>query len=131
MNKQAQRIAIAQACGWTHLRKADCLWGTAPNTDYSSLPDKWYAGCPGDTRNVPDYLNDLNAMNSAEKVLNPVRVSRGGDYPPESEGWGKYVFCLLKTCEANNVSPCHATAAIRAEAFLRALSLWVPEESEP
>lgn len=51
MNAEAQRIAIAEACGWT----ADswCL-----------MPNGWiFADI------VPDYLTDLNAMHFAEQSI--------------------------------------------------------------
>jgi len=43
---EAQRIAIAEACGW--------------KTGYRD-PEAWHP--------LPDYLNDLNAMHDAEQVL--------------------------------------------------------------
>jgi hypothetical protein len=46
MNKEAQRIAIAETCGW--------------KTGYRD-PEAWHP--------LPDYLNDLNAMHEAENVL--------------------------------------------------------------
>jgi hypothetical protein len=58
----------------------------------------------------PDYLNDLNAMHEAEKTLN-----RESGYH-EIGGYGLYLVAL-----EHNAS---ATAAQRAEAFLRTLNLW-------
>jgi len=54
---------------------------------------------------VPDYLNDLNAMHEAEKFVKNV--------------WGKYVKTLNSFTD-----PACATAAQRAEAFLRTLNLY-------
>jgi hypothetical protein len=54
-----------------------------------------------------DPLNDLNAMHEAEKVVKRV--------------WGKYVKQLNAIAD-----PACATAAQRAEAFLRTLNLWTP-----
>jgi hypothetical protein len=48
MTPEQQRIAIAEACGWTDTQIIDGKYG---QTD------------------VPDYLHDLNAMHDAEKVL--------------------------------------------------------------
>lgn len=111
------RVVIAEACG------------------FKSVPDKYYIGGlawldyagnkAGATSDLPDYPNDLNAMHEAEKTLHPVRVSTGGEYPPESEGWGRYVFCLLRTAEAHGVSAVHAPAWVRAEAFVRHIGRWV------
>ena len=57
----------------------------------------------------PDYLNDLNAMHEAEKVLT-------------SPQWDKYTVALLFATEHRMF--CAATAAQRAEAFLKTLNLW-------
>ena len=51
MTPEQQRIAIAEACGWTTKHKG--LWVERLQT-YAALPD---------------YLNDLNAMHEVEKVL--------------------------------------------------------------
>ncbi len=61
---------------------------------------------------IPDYLNDLNAMHEAEGTLN-----RGSGYH-ETGGYGLYLVAL-----DHDVS---ATAAQRAEAFLKTLNLWKP-----
>lgn len=52
MNPEAQRIAIAKACGWTHI-VFDRGW---KSTDLGDFQAK-----------IPDYLNDLNTMHEAEK----------------------------------------------------------------
>lgn len=59
----------------------------------------------------PDYLNDLNAMHEAEKTLS------GESGYHESGGYGLYLVAL-----EHDVS---ATAAQRAEAFLRTTGKWV------
>lgn len=72
---------------------------------------------------LPDYLNDLNAMHEAEKVL--------------GDKWMPYASKLLEITTGcgpnmplgflNGGTLCaavHATAAQRAEAFLKALNLW-------
>jgi hypothetical protein len=52
-----QRIAIAEACGWTEISDwAACgIYGKHPRFGWTHL--------------IPDYLNDLNAMHEAEKCL--------------------------------------------------------------
>lgn len=104
MTPQAQRIAIAEVCGW---KCSKFGWWSHP-----TLPDNG-----GSMHDCPDYLNDLNAMHQAEKVL------RSG---LKDEQWSAY------TCNVNTAvgtrgiwkAICHATAAQRAEAFLRTLNLW-------
>jgi hypothetical protein len=59
---------------------------------------------------VPNYLNDLNAMHEAEKVIR-------GDH----DLWGRYLVFLSQSAPECRV---FSTAAQRAEAFLRTLNLW-------
>jgi hypothetical protein len=65
---------------------------------------------------LPDYLNDLNAMHEAEKVL-----SRGEGYHQKG-GFGLYKTALAEVCDEQH--PIDATAAQRAEAFLRTIGKW-------
>jgi hypothetical protein len=99
MTPEQQRIAIAEACGWTDTQIIDGKYG---QTD------------------APDYLNDLNAMHEAEKVL-----SRGQNYN-QSRGFGRYKTALAEVCDEQH--PIDATAAQRAEAFLKTIGKW--EESK-
>jgi hypothetical protein len=115
MDKKLQRIKIAEACGWSNVgidqkigditcrRDAGDLWG---------LPPGYHIGeySPWAYRVPPDYLDDLNAMHEAEKVL-------------KGEKWVEYVRMLAGMNETYK-GLCHATAAQRAEAFLRTLNLW-------
>ena len=99
MKPEAQRIAIAEACGTLQ-------WSYA-------LPQKCVAA------SVPDYLNDLNAMHDAEKVL----TEKGAN------AWFVYIELIVRL----NATPfehstiVHATAAQRAEAFLRTIGKWEGE----
>lgn len=97
MNKEKQRIAIAEACGIVSKDK----WGPLYKTPH------------GIVRDCPDYTQDLNAMHEAEKVL-------------EINQWGHYKENLT-VCAAPSGFPSHywhATAAQRAEAFLRTIGKW-------
>jgi hypothetical protein len=105
MTPELQRIKIAEACGWTDFSRAKhegaIQYGRKPLSCY----DSW---------EVPDYLNDLNAMHEAEKTLDDdldldysenLEIVTGGDM-------SKYRS---------------ATAAQRAEAFLRTIGKWEEE----
>lgn len=106
MNKDAQRITIAEACG---------------------LETHWPNGMP--KLNLPDYLNDLNAMHEAEKVLNPEQeedyvhslgsliMSRAYE---NDERWTKSNLSSFD-------STYRATASQRAEAFLKTIGKWEEE----
>lgn len=108
MSPEAQRIAIAQACGWR------CLAG-----------HDWIApGEPFDARHSeepPDYLNDLNAIHEAEEALT---AHQRRNYPQELAH-----VCGIGEGEEwtadEDWTIIHATAAQRAEAFLRTLGKWV------
>jgi hypothetical protein len=117
---EAQRIAIAEACGFER--------------DHSSLTGThWHKGAVFYLHELPDYLSDLNAMHEAEKAL---PAESRINYPmqllhiiwrpepkliPEPErGWWQ-----ITTHEMPMLLG--ATAAQRAEAFLRTLGKW--EES--
>ena len=58
MTEQEQRIAIAEACGFTECRGA-----------------YWQGKRPGDNRwrNIPDYPNSLDAMHDAVGLLTPAQ----------------------------------------------------------
>ena len=88
MTPEAQRTAIAEACGW--------------KTEYRDAVSSVTA--------LPDYLNDLNAMHEAEKVLTSEQVT-------------SYVYSLESMNEQWS-TPAFATAFQRAEAFLRTIGKW-------
>lgn len=108
MTPEAQRIAIAEAC---------------PGLTFGVITDKdpeiwvWPSG-----RVTSDPLSDLNAMHEAEKVLVTT------DYQ------NRYQAHIAEICygdefRKNNqvvFNQLTATAAQRAEAFLRTLNLWQP-----
>ena len=120
MTPEAQRIAIAEAFGWTQLKPhslyPERLVGMLPKQH----PNYHASNSPCDT--VPDYLSDLNAMHEAEDVLSDARVQRYVDH------LANVTNAHLETngvrYGVNYWSIYHATASQRAEAFLRTLNLW-------
>ena len=67
-----------------------------------------------DECSIPDYLNDLNAMHSAEKSLGEIERERYTDN-----------ICGITPCNYDGWFSCaHATAAQRAEAFLKTIGKW-------
>ena len=114
MKPEQQRIAIAEACGWTAREDKDGFWravdasGNMTHELWVSERNVWSAG-------IPDYLNDLNAMHEAEKVLTPEQLV---DY---------CAFRLRATTGEGCVTDykmIRATATQRAEAFLRTIGKW-------
>jgi len=105
MNPEAQRIAIAEACGWTDIEPCTCFYRVS-----RGYQPTWGAH----KKHIPDYLKDLNAMHEAEKVLLKLDTTCGF--------WQTYsnrLACLLGCTDIF-----HATATQRAEAFLRAIGKW-------
>ena len=103
MTPEQQQIAIQEYMGWSEeepwLNGRRCF----------SYKDSTFAYGIED---IPDYVNDLNAMHEAEKTL------KHGDDLWLIGGYSLYVQALP---DGEEIS---ATAAQRAEAFLRTLNLW-------
>lgn len=110
MKPEAQRIAIAEACGyvWSGLRAEKDAIGWKLNSQY--IPK------------LPDYLNDLNAMHEAVGSLPGDQVVQFCEHLNISTGAG---FQSLRIYQMRSLIM--ATAAQRAEAFLRTIGKW--EES--
>jgi hypothetical protein len=107
---EAQRIAIAEACGWTQIESCTCCDGVS----------RGYQPTPGaHKKHLPDYLNDLNAMHDAEKVLTN---EQDLEY---SEALEQVVKGRFVTNNAEDMRRLRsATPAQRAEAFLRTIGKW-------
>jgi len=122
MKPEAQRIAIVKACGWTLVG----INATAPVPVFSS--SQLTGRTPeGYVQLVPYYLDNLNEMHAVEETIanDPLKVL---EYyrnlvdlidraPDGSRVFGKCVYW----------ETLHASAAQRAEAFLRTLNLWTDE----
>lgn len=129
MSPEQQRIAIAEACGaqwflvpgngkpfgqrkflvFAKFYNLDGTCDLIPATGNEPLTNfeyMWREGC------IPDYLNDLNAMHEAEGDFN-LRQSE------------EYFNALCDVVTAKGYRFIHsATAAQRAEAFLRTIGKW-------
>lgn len=118
MSPEAQRIAIAEICGFINVR----MWSKSCIASMGINAKGEYWGSLG----VPDYLNDLNAMHEAE---NNIRKS-----------WDTYLSSLIEirwrdaqlSQHPADLSPTRATAAQRAEAFLKTIDKWTTNQpTEP
>jgi hypothetical protein len=101
MTPEAQRIAIAQACGWKLV---------TDNPEYEPYwedPKGNMVAVSNGVHRFPDYLNNLNAMAAAESII----IKAGAQTIRLYED-------ALQKFVANIV---FATAAQRAEAFLRTI----------
>lgn len=117
MKPEEQRIAIAEACGLKEYQSpAGAYWYGEDHPSCQDGATLW---------ELPDYLNDLNAMHEAEKILTPKQRDA-------------YFWELLKTTpsydlmvdglDGNNggFEFISMTAPQRAEAFLHTLNLYTP-----
>ena len=102
MSPEAQRIAIAETCGWT------------VNPDPKDHSGYRYYAPKGTSPSLgrhalPDYLHNLNAMHEATQSLKKDQL----------RWYRNRLIELTGTFEAID-----ATAAQRAEAFLRTIGKW-------
>jgi len=104
MSPEKQRIAIAEACGIISKDQ----WGPLYKTPQGIL------------RDCPDYLSDLNAMYEAEATMNLT----------DKYQYGKSICKIMNIDTEGGLDvvdiyyACHASAAQRAEAFLRTIGEW-------
>ncbi len=104
MSPEQQRIKIAEACGWEHIRERE--FGRGLVGVHPTIKD--HCG-------IYDYLSDLNAMHEAERVLG----EKLNDYTRVLSLVANTPFTVPLVC---------ATAAQRAEAFLKTLNLWADKK---
>lgn len=119
MSPEAQRIAIAEACGWTDPR-------TGP---YGRL--YMFKANSGIGEQPPDYPTDLNAMHEAENVLTAYQRQKHGQQLQEILNEAVVGFVEDYARQLAGLSRvASATAAQRAEAFLRTIGKWPATSKE-
>lgn len=117
MTPEAQRIAIAEACGW-QLKEGPL------GVSFYYLPNTFPIGATP-TYGLPDYLNSLDAMHEAEKLIE--------DDLKQCEEYGRQLIRIVLDVKTDGVPATYsgvvcvsrATAPQRAEAFLRTLNRWL------
>jgi len=114
MNSGQQRIRIAEFCGWIHVPQAgnpNC-WKHKDGRRVRTYHD------------LPDYLNDLNAIRQAEEKFDDILGE-------------EFIQCLagMMGCDGIGIwsykdafRVAHATAAQRSEALLKVTGAWEEEE---
>lgn len=135
MTEQEQRIAIAEACGWHVISTMDGQFkqlaspvGMLSHCCGNHLTDEevWIS-CfepwlqPDNVLTplqVPNYLNDLNAMHEAENTLS------------EYDKVNIYDSELMCVCQNHFGNTIRATASQRAEAFLRTVDYLTSKRSQ-
>lgn len=109
MNTTAQRIAIHRALGHSVMELEEAL---ERFKDRDGYPDAIFQ-----LARIPDYPSDLNAMHGAEVILTGVQLVK---YRRSL----RQVIWNAGEDGDEDINIIRATAAQRAEAFLRTLNLW-------
>ena len=122
MKEEQQRIKIAEACGWTAEQNSNGYW-RAVNKKHGNAVELWLSEQNVWSLGIPDYLNDLNAMHEAINTLDQIQMM---------EFYNNHIYdvvCNNRTSYSgmDHANVCNATAAQRAEAFLKTLGLWEEE----
>lgn len=142
MNPDKQQIAIAEACGWKWMRRMtevgepagynnSSVWLFSPGhlegIDCQTVPVGRFERCDkpekhnGFAYNAPNYLTDLNAMHEAEKVLTDTWRNIGS----QRSVFTSHLLVMTGGYYTVGFWPSiHATAAQRAEAFLKTIEKW-------
>lgn len=114
MTDEQINIAIAEACGWTDIRR-EPTFGYGTNHLWWAYPPMKTGQGGNAYQYLPNYCNDLNAMREAEERL-------------DDKQRRDFAFrLLLALCDGSaadlseHFDLLHATARQRAEAFLRVL----------
>lgn len=133
MKPESQRIEIAKWMGWSQCFISSSFGGIQ---GIPPKPSPLYGPAPALTQEdkrqwywIPDYLEDLNAINGAEQNLNPQQRTGFADWLQHHIGLKD--FEPDKHEELDFFGMIHATAAQRAEALLRCLDLWKEDKCEP
>ena len=96
-------VAIAEACGWKDIWVECAAVGIPPEAKSRARME---------SRHIPNYCNDLNAMHEAEKML-------------DKNNFISYLRRVIISGHIDCLENCvFATARQRAEAFLRTKGLW-------
>ena len=134
MNKELQRIKIAEACGvkpefveWWAYKDDDTGGRICMSNVDKSVVEKWIADNPEYAKGYvakpyyryPRYDEDLNAMHEAENVLTEEQRIAYTNHTYD-------VACKVQR-DTEKWRWISLTAAQRAEAFLKTLGLWEEE----
>lgn len=111
MTPDEQRKAIAEACGWTRLREGKLTGGLVGQPPGGRIEDFGTA---------PDYLNDLNAIADAMLSLKPIEYF-------SFSGKLERIVARDNSAASTHFFIFDATAAQRAEAFLKTIGKWRDE----
>lgn len=111
MTPEAQRVAIAEACGWKRgIPLEDDSGEICQTVTWWIRPESYMSDTSREWSVLPDYLHDLNACHEMEKVLTQEQKERYGKLLAV-QGWSWNIW--------------HAPAPVRCDAFLKAIGRWL------
>lgn len=121
MTPEEQRVALAKWAGWQDIYRCGVSLSRTKNgaehgKRFAGTLDPPSINYGREYQEIPDYLNDLNAVHDLEKKLTPLQ-------------WNDYANKLIQYWEAGGTrfaGAIHSTAAQRCEALLKTLNLWKP-----
>lgn len=109
MTPEVQRIAIAEACGWTWRLVPATKDG--PDNPYGEFQYTWWTNPKGEEKGVPpNYPADLNAMREAALTLPLTQRTIMFGFLYKMGG------CMMETA--------FLSSSQHAEAFLRTIGKW-------
>lgn len=122
MTHEEQRIALAEWEGWKDIYRCGASLSRTKNGEahgkrFAGTMDPPSINYGREYQEIPDYLNDLNAVHGLEKKLTDEQTSIYSSYLLQNKsdrpGRGAIYWGIA-----------HATAAQRCEALLKTLNLW-------
>ena len=122
MTPTEQRVTLAEWLGWSCIEDRSKPLMMHEGFAMCGYPPE--GAVIGKKLALPDYLNDLNAVHSVEKVLQD-KCKYWPDYIDELSKLFRFDF--PRQSETNWSQMCHANAAQRCEALLRCCGLWKDE----
>ena len=124
MKPEQQRIAIAEACGWTECVFVESI-GLAKGRPGNNKPS--YGTYENGMAQLPDYPFDLNAMHEAEQTLWEKDWTSRHDF---IDYLARIINPTHGYWQQSGIHLLDATAAERAEAFLRTIGKWTTNPNE-
>lgn len=119
MKPEEQIIAIAEACGWTECVYVESIGLAKGFPPLNNTPS--YGTYENGMAQLPDYLNDLNAMHKAEQTL------WEKDWTSRHDFVDKLARIISPTHgyhQQSGIDLLDATAAQRAEALSAVINQW-------
>jgi len=123
MTPQAQRVALATLAGWSFCNHPKC--------------QRWHDPVLNQPGDLPDYLNDLNAVHELENTLltnddhREAYAHMLSQIIPQNFNCGPAGFDTIDGTDImvhTEFDLLHSTAAQRCEALLRTLGKWTEDE---